>query len=377
MDITAQVQQVAEEVKGWKEKNEAQIDQRFEKVDTALKSMASRIGRGVAVELDGAEQSSPEFKSFLTKGTTPMEGKDLSVTNDGQGVSVRSDWSQRIFKKIREFSPVRSVANIMRTTSDSLEVLIDREEPQSEWVGELDPRNDTSASFLTRQRINVHESYAYPSITLQMLEDSNFNVESWLQSKLISKFARQEAAAFINGDGNGKPRGILDYDFVPESTFSWGADPDQYEIGSLYTGADGDIVNPDVLFDLVDTLKANYLPGASFMMTRAMRNKIRKLKDNENRYLLEPSLTAGAPDRLLGYPVAIAEDMPTLAADVVGVLFGNFGEAYTIVDRIELSVQRDAVTRPGWVKYFARRRTGGALTNPEAVKALILGSEPE
>ncbi|RUO22428.1 phage major capsid protein [Aliidiomarina iranensis] len=370
-EMAAQINTAATEVKSRLSEAELTVKS-FEDRLTSIEVASKRPYAGNVTE----SKSDPELKGFLTKGTSPMERKDLSVTNDGQGVSVRSQWSDRIFKLIREFSPIRSVASVMRTNSDSLEVLIDREEPQSDWIGELDPRNDTSTSFLTRHRINVHEHYAYPSITLQMLEDSNFDVEQWLQSKLVTKFSRQEADAFINGDGNGKPRGILNYSFVPEADFTWGADPDLYEMGSQYTGAAGDISSADVLFDLVDSLKSNYLPGASFMMTRAMRNKIRKLKDAENRYLLEPSLTAGAPDRLLGYPVAIAEDMPALAADVVGVLFGNFNEGYTIVDRVDLSVQRDAVTRPGWVKYFARRRTGGALTNPEAVKALVLGTEP-
>ncbi len=132
----------------------------------------------------------------------------------------------------------------------------------------------------------------------------------------------------------------------------------------------------DVLFDLVDSVKAAYLPNAGWMMTRAMRNKIRTLKDLEGRYLFETSLQAGTPDRLMGYPVFLAEDMPALTSGAVGALFGNFREAYTIVDRLGITVQRDTITKPGFVKYYARKRVGGALTNPEAVKALILGNAP-
>lgn len=324
--------------------------------------------------------SSPEMKDFLSKGIHPTEQKDLSVTNDGQGVSVRSQWSDRIFKLIRESSPMRQAASVLQTNSDSIEVLVDRDQPLSDWTGELDPRTKTDASFVSRHKINVHEHYAFPEVTLQMLEDSQgssgFDVEAWLQGKLSTRFSRQEASAFINGDGVGKPRGILDYDFVPESAFSWSSDPDDYEIGSQYTGENGDLTDPDVLFDLVDSLKADYLPGAAWMMTRKFLNIIRKLKDDKGRYLFEPSLQDGTPGRLLGYPVVLAEDMPTPGTDTVGALFGNFAQAYTVVDRVGLNIQRDSVTKPGWVKYFARKRVGGALTNPEAVKALILGSEP-
>lgn len=357
-----------------------EVEQNFTKLDDKLAQVeiaGKRFYPG-----DSAKTSDPDLVAFLHKGALPgVETKELSVTNDGQGVTVRGDWSDRIFKEVRETSPVRQAANVMSTDSNELEVLVDRDEPNSEWIGELDSRAKTNASFLTRHVIPVHEHYAYPEATLQMLEDSRFNVESWLQGKVATRFTRQEAAAFINADGNGKPRGILNYGTVPEASFTWGADPAAYEIGAQYTGVNGSLPSgadaEDVLYDLVDSLKAPYLPGASWMMTRAFRNQLRKLKDADNRSLLQQSLAEGVPDQLLGYPVFLAEDMPALDADVVGALFGNFREGYTVVDRVGLSVQRDAFTKPGWVRWYVRRRVGGAVTNPEAIKALVLGSEPE
>lgn len=374
--ITKQIDEASGVVKELKAKQEKELAGIRKEMDEVVANV-HRPGAGGRASLD-AKDGDPELAEFFAKGTTPrMERKELSVTNDGQGVSVRSQWSDRIFKLIRESSPVRQVASVLPTESDSLEVLVDREQPDSDWTGELDARDKTDASFLTRHKINVWEHYAYPEVTLHMLEDSQFDVENWLQGKIGTRFMRQEAGAFINGDGDGKPRGILDYGTVPEAAFTWGSDPAAYELGAQYTGTDGDITGADVLFDLVDSLKADYLNGAGWMMTRAFRNKVRKLKDNQDRYLFEDSLQAGVPPTLLGYPVFLAEDMPTPAADEVGALFGNFQEGYTIVDRLGITVQRDAVTKPGWVKYYARKRIGGAVTNPEAIKALVLGSEPE
>ena len=379
--MTTEIKQIAEqfsEVSKAVNEMKADHDQRIQGVEQSINDVVAHVKRpGAGIETTEKRRSaSPELKEFFAKGTLPPETKELSVTNDGQGVSVRSDWKNQIFELVRESSPMRAVANIQTTESNEIEVLVDRDEPQSEWIGELGSRDKTEASYLTRQSIPVHEHYALPEVTLQMLEDSQFDVEGWLQGKVATRFGRQESAAFINGDGNGKPRGILDYGTVPEDQFEWGADPAAYQIGAQYTGLDGDIADPDVLFDLVDSVKAPYLERAGWMMTRAFRNKIRKLKNANDEYLLQESVSAGVPDSLLGYPVRLAEDMPALGADVVGALFGNFRQAYTVVDRLGITVQRDAVTAPGYVKYFARRRVGGALTNPEAVKALVLGSEP-
>lgn len=318
----------------------------------------------------GAE--SKAMSQFLRGGET----KALSVTSDGQGVTVREDWSDRIFQLVRESSPMRSVASVVGTSKNEIEVLIDREEPASDWVAETGTRDATAASFMTRHKIPVFEHYALPSATLDMLEDSDFPLEGWLQGKVASRFARQESGAFITGDGIGKPRGILDYGTVADASFAWGADPSTYQIGAINTGVAGDLAatpnGADALADTVDALKSPYLAGASWLMTRKMRNKIRKLKDSDGRFIYQASLDRAIPDRLMGYPVDLAEDMPAPAAGVVGALFGNFREAYTVADRIGLAAVRDVYSQPGYVRWYVRRRVGGALTNPEAVKALVL-----
>ncbi|MGJ7459447.1 phage major capsid protein, partial [Halomonas sp. RA08-2] len=232
-----------------------QLEQHVAGIEVAQKGWRPTYGGEVE------SKSDPMLGDYLRKGIMPgSESKSLSVTNDGQGVTVRSEWSDRIFKLVRETSPIRSVASVLTTSTNALEVLVDRDEPQSAWIGEIDARTKTDASFMTRQVIGVNEHFALPEATLQMLEDSSFDVEVWLQSKVASRFTRQENAAFFNGDGNGQPRGLLTYQTVPEATFAWGADPAAYEIGATFSGIDGDIVdangdnNFDALFDLVDSL---------------------------------------------------------------------------------------------------------------------------
>ena len=381
--MTIEIKQLADQLTEASEQIKGRInglESNFDLMDNKLKQIESKGSRPAYGGL-AESKTDPEFTQFLTKGHMPTDKKELSVTNDGQGVSVRSQWSMDTARLIHETSPVRQVAKSLTTNSNEIEILVDRGDPDSAWTGELDPRTATNSDFVTRHKIPVFEHYAYPSLTLQMMEDSEFNVEDWLMNKVSERFTRQEASAFINGTGTGMPTGLLNYGTVKEADFTWGATPSAYQLGAQYTGADGEIdtgVSPgaDALFDLVDSLKAAYLPRASWLMTRAFRNKVRKIKDAQDRYLLQPSLETGVPDRLLGYPVYLAEDMPAPAANVVGALFGSFLDGYTIVDRLGITVQRDAVTQPGWVKYYVRRRIGGAVTNPEAIKALVLGTEP-
>lgn len=382
MSEAASMQQLAEQMKSASdyvkqkysdlEQKYNALEQHIESVEVQSKQWRPHGGQG---QMETA--SNPELAQFFQKGILPgAETKELSVTNDGQGVTVRSEWSDRIVSLVRETSPVRSVASNMQTSSNALEVLVDRGEVGSDWISELDERTKTAATFMERHKIEVDEHYALVEATLQMLDDSNLNVEQWLQGKIGQRFTRQENTAFMLGDGVGKPRGLLTYTTVPDDTFTWGADPDTYEIGATFTGDAGDLTTADPLFDLVDSLKAAYLENAAWMMTRAFRNKVRKLRDSQGRFLFETSLAAGVPDTLLGYPVVLAEDMPALATDEIGALFGDFQQAYACVDRSGIDVIRDPYSAPGRVRWYARKRLGGAVVNPEAYKALILGTEP-
>lgn len=348
----------------------AALERRIAKIEAA----ANRPAFG-----GGDKATDPMLDAWLRKGdVTALEGKAMSISADGQDVTVRGDWSDRIFRLVRETSPVRQAANVMTTTSNTLDVLVDRGEPTSAWVAETGTRSETATSFMSRHPISVFEHYAYPAITTHLLEDSAFDVEGWLMQKIAARFARQENAAFFGGSGSGEPKGLLTYDTVADASFTWGADPSAYEIGAIYTGGDGTLGAQPIenIGSMVDGLKAEYLPGAMWMMPRAVRTLIRDLKDSQGRFYFQPSLSEGVPDRLMGYPVVLAEDMDAPAADTVGMFFGNFGEAYTVVDRLGMQVIRDPYTSPGNVKFYSAKRVGGALTNPEAVKALVLGTAP-
>ncbi len=105
-------------------------------------------------------------------------------------------------------------------------------------------------------------------------------------------------------------------------------------------------------------------------MNKATVNVVRKMRDDTNQFLWMPGLEAGQPDRLLGYPIVEAEDMPDIASNALSIAFGNFEVAYTIVDRTGQRVLRDPYTSKPFVLFDFTRRTGGAVVNTEAYKVM-------
>ena len=78
--------------------------------------------------------------------------------------------------------------------------------------------------------------------------------------------------------------------------------------------------------------KNQYLNNGRWLTRREVIAKVRKLKEaTSDQYLWQPGLQMGQPDRLLGYPIVIDQDVPTLANGSLSMAFGDFAEAYMIV----------------------------------------------
>ena len=204
----------------------------------------------------------------------------------------------------------------------------------------------------------------------QLLDDAAIDVGLWLVGKVSTRFAQKEGAAFVSGDGVGKPRGFVDYGATAvttdDATRPWG------KLQYVPTGvADNFGTTPgDALIDLTAELKSEYLPNASWLMNRRSAAKVRKFKDGDGNYLWQPNAQQGNPPLLLGYPVRLAEDMPSVGAGTFPVAFGDFRRGYTIVERLGLRVLRDPYSEKPYVLFYCYNRVGGDVTNFEAIKLL-------
>jgi HK97 family phage major capsid protein len=102
-------------------------------------------------------------------------------------------------------------------------------------------------------------------------------------------------------------------------------------------------------------------------MNRLTLGALRLLKDSDGRMLWQPSIAAGMPSSLLGYPVASFEDMPDYnVTDALAVAFADFSEMYQIVERIGIRTLRDPFTAKPYIKFYSTRRVGGDVINFEA-----------
>lgn len=344
-----------------------------EDVKSRLDRMAKAAARPI---LGSAQPSSPEVKGFVDgylRQGRETELKSVSGTLPGDGgYAVPREIDAVISARLKDISPIRSIAQVVQTGSAGYRKLVTTGGTASGWVSEVAGRPTTATPSFAEIAPPSGELYANPAASQAMLDDAAFDLESWLAEEIAMEFARAEGAAFIGGSGSDQPEGFLS---APASTDGDAA----RTFGTLQYIASGDSAGfddePELrLIDLVHALKAGHRQGASWVMNSSTLAEVRKFKATDGSFIWQPGLVEGQPNRLLGYPVIEAEDMPDIGAGEFPIAFGNFRAGYLIAERTATSILRDPFTNKPFVHFYATKRIGGQVLDSDAIKLLKISS---
>ncbi|EGP07297.1 phage major capsid protein [Bradyrhizobiaceae bacterium SG-6C] len=310
------------------------------------------------------------FGSFAQTGIMPHNA--MTTDNDPKGgFLVPEEVGSTIADLQRNFSPMRRLATVRSTTSDSYEQLVNIGGGTAAWVGEKQARPETEGVTLVAINIPSHEIYANPSASQKLLDDSAFNVANLLSNSIAQDFETKEGAAFITGDGIMQPKGILSVPIVATADDTRAFGSFQYIASGVAAAlTDGTHNGADALIDLTYALKAGYRSNARWLMNSATAAVVRKFKDEEGRYIWQQSIAAGQPSTLNGYPVEFDENMQDIGANSYPIAFGDFAKGYMITDRVGVRVLRDPFTNKPFVMFYTTKRVGGSPIDTNAIKFL-------
>lgn len=303
----------------------------------------------------------------ITEAEMPLAKKELSViVNPEGGYWVQPERLTKLVERNFETSPVRRVANIETTSSDSIEMVIDDNEAATGgWVGEKQARTTTGTPDIGLLKIFTHEQFAKPKATQKILDNAGFDIEGWLMRKVEDKFTRTENTAFVSGNGVAKPTGFLSYP-------TWAVNG-VYETKKIeqITSETSSVLAANDYIETQGSLQEFYQPRAVWFMKRSTWTAAKKLQDGQGNYLIDYTLLKTGTDmRMLGKPVIFADDMPAIAGSALSVAYGDFNIGYTIVDGIGIRVLRDPYSAKPYVEFYTTKNSGGGVTNYESLKIL-------
>jgi len=292
----------------------------------------------------------------------------LVGSNPDGGLLCPIELSNKIITRIFETSPMASVANSVNILKGAISYPIDDGEIEALWAGELDTRTETATSKIGSEKIEAHELFAFPKITTKLIQDSDLPMDDFLARKAGAAFGRKFNTSYVTGDGVKQARGFLTLAEQSGST---------YERGKVETTTTaGATLDADDLISVQGTLLEDFMPSARWLMNRKLFLDIAKLQDSYGAYLLNPRmLFEGYSPQILGNGVTFMSDMPSSqASNAKAIAFGDWKEAYTIVNRLGISAVKDQITNPGFVKIHFSMRGGGNVTNAQAFKILKIKS---
>jgi len=310
--------------------------------------------KGIEAYMKGGDDGVSEFME--SKGLNSQEFKSLMRTDsDTQGgYLVEGEMDNVITKKITEISPMRQFARVRTTSKKSLEMPIRDTLLEAFYEGEGEATDDSSSTY-GAETVTAFRLTTNVPITMDLLMDSSFNMESEILQDAAEAFAFKEGNRFILGTGVKQPTGVLGDSRVTDN---------------FLESQNSGVVDADDFILLQGELKTGY--NGAFMLNRRTLATLRTQKSTDGQYLWLPGLNGVVANTIAGSPYALANDVPDIAAGAFPVLFGDFFRGYTITDRTGVSVIRDELTQKkrAIIEFCIKRWNTGQVTLPEAITVL-------
>lgn len=324
--------------------------------------------------LDGVNATDKENKDFMAAFNRVMrspagdrEAADVQLIqrraaliagNDaGAGYLLApAEMQADIIKNIIEMTPIRALATVRTIGGPSFKRPKKTGNGSASRVGEVAARANTGDPAYGMVEFTAPEMFARIEVSQQMLEDSAYDLMAELREDASEQFAVREGTESISGTGGANQmEGILV----------------NADIGITNSTAAA-TVTAKGLHNLFYGLKTGHARNAMFGMNRTTLGVVRTLTDGNGQYLWATGIANAAPNTILGAPYAEMADMPNEGANAFPVVFGDFRKGFIIVDRIAISFQVDYTTGAdnGLVVFRARKRTGGGVQQPEAIRKL-------
>ncbi len=277
-----------------------------------------------------------------------QEGIDASG-----GYLVPEEMDREIIKKLAEENVFRKLAKTINTSGE-YKINIAADKPTAAWIEEGESLVFSDPTF-NQIKLDAHKLSVAVKVTEELLADNAFDLEGYLIEEFSRALANAEEDAFLNGVGDNKPHGIFH-------------ETDGGEIAVELNNAQ---IKFDDIFTLVYSLKRPYRKKARFIMNDQTIAILRKVKDNNGAYIWQPSVQAGEPDKILGYPVETSAYCPMAEAGKPCIAFGDFSY-YKIGERGQRSFQelKELYAGNGMIAFVAKERVDGKLALREAVQIL-------
>lgn len=282
---------------------------------------------------------------------------DLQIGTDSEGgYLVPDEFERKLIEALQEENIFRQIATVIKTSTGDRKIPIVTAKGEAVWMDEEEQYTLSDDAF-GQASLSAYKLGTAIKISEELLNDSVFDLPSYIAREFARRIGAKEEEAFFVGDGKGKPTGIFN---------ATGGAQD----GATTAGAS---ITFDDVMELFYSLRSPYRKKAVWVLNDSTVKALRKLKDSTGNYIWQPSVTAGVPDTILNRPYKTSSYVPEIGAGKKCMAFGDFSY-YWVADRSGRTFKRlnELFAMTGQVGFLASQRVDGRLILPEAVKTLTI-----
>lgn len=328
---------------------------RFDEAEKEIRAIDETIARADRVrKLEKLEQRAGEntedaeeraFANYVLGRASELRAGEQNMTMSNNGAIIPTSIANRIIKAVKDRCPILAGATIYNVKG-TLKVPV--------W-GKANTTHDIAVGYQTEFKDITADSGKFTSIDLggylagalvligrSVENNSAFNVTNFIINQMAEEIAGWIEGQLLTGTGSSAAQGALN-------------------TTTTMAAAATTAVTADELISLQAMVKQAYQRNACWTMHPDTFTALRKLKDGNNRYLLQDDITGEFPYRLLGKPVYVSDNMPTMAAGSKAILYGDYsGLSVNFRENISVEVLREkyatqhAVGVVSWFEFDAK-----------------------
>ena len=328
---------------------------RFDEAEKEIRAIDETIARADRVrKLEKPEQRAEEntedaeeraFANYVLGRASELRAGEQNMTMSNNGAIIPTSIANRIIKAVKDRCPILAGATIYNVKG-TLKVPV--------W-GKANTTHDIAVGYQTEFKDITADSGKFTSIDLggylagalvligrSVENNSAFNVTNFIINQMAEEIAGWIEGQLLKGTGSSAAQGALN-------------------TTTTMAAAATTAVTADELISLQAMVKQAYQRNACWTMHPDTFTALRKLKDGNNCYLLQDDITGEFPYRLLGKPVYVSDNMPTMAAGSKAILYGDYsGLSVNFRENISVEVLREkyatqhAVGVVSWFEFDAK-----------------------
>lgn len=354
--MTADVKALGDEIKRLEDQME--LDAQLA-APTSTPVQTKPMARKEKVKVTATEEYNTAFWDAMRSEMHTIEIRNaLSIGKDDEGgFTVPDEFERKLIQGLEENDIFRKMAHVIHTSSGTRKIPIANDTLEAAWIDEGEEIPETTTKF-AQATLNAYKMGTLIRVSNELLNDSAFDIASYIADRFGKTMGRTEEKAFIVGTGDKQPTGLLN-------------DTVGAQLGA--TSASETSITFDEIFKLYYSLKSPYRSKSVFLCNEELLLQLMMLKDGQSNYIWRPGLDIGKPDTILGRPIYTSGYMPRVAAGQKVMLFGDMSY-YWIADRASRTFRRlnELYAITDQVGFMTTQRVDGKLILPEAIKYVKL-----